>query len=57
MGEGKIVPLVNKPYAVKTYWGMETKIHSFLTFAVDGNKWPVLHPIRFTPAERSTVSI
>jgi hypothetical protein len=38
MGKGKIVPLVSKPFAVKTCWGMETKLHLFLTSAVDGSK-------------------
>jgi len=45
MGEGK------NPYAVKTGWEMETKLYLFLTFAVDGIKWLILHPAHFTPAE------
>jgi hypothetical protein len=30
------------------YGGLETLIHSFLNFALDGDEWAVLHPGRFT---------
>jgi hypothetical protein len=53
MAKGKIDPLGNKPFAVKTCWGMETKLHLLLTSAVDGGKWPISPPARFTPAEKA----
>jgi hypothetical protein len=32
---------------MKTYWGMEVQLHSFLTSALDGGEWPASRPGRF----------
>ena len=34
-------------------WGVKFKIHSFLTSAKDGSKWPVSYIGRFTIGENS----
>jgi hypothetical protein len=42
---------LTKHNAMKTYWGVEIQIHSFLISALDGGKWSALRPGRFTPRE------
>jgi hypothetical protein len=37
---------------MKTYWGVEVKLHAFLTSALDGDEWSASRPGRFTPRER-----
>jgi hypothetical protein len=37
---------------MKTYWGVEAKLHAFLTSALDGSEWSASRPGRFTPRER-----
>jgi hypothetical protein len=38
---------------MKTYWGVEVYLHTFLTSALDGGEWSASHPGRFTPRERA----
>jgi hypothetical protein len=38
---------------MKTYWGVEVKLHAFLTSALDGGEWSASLPDRFTPRERT----
>jgi hypothetical protein len=30
---------------MKAYWGMELKLHAFLTLALDGGEWPASRPL------------
>jgi hypothetical protein len=32
---------------MKTYWGVEVELHTFLTFALDGGKWSAMCPGHF----------
>jgi len=43
---------LTKHHAMKTYWGMEVKLHTFLTVALEGGEWSASRPGRFTPRER-----
>jgi len=38
---------------MKTYWGVEVQLHTFLTSALDGGECQVSRPGRFTPTERA----
>jgi hypothetical protein len=38
---------------MKTYWGVEVQLHSFLTSALDGGEWSASRPGRFKPKERA----
>jgi hypothetical protein len=37
--------------AIKTYRGVEARLHSFLTSAVDGDEWSASRPGRFDPGK------
>jgi hypothetical protein len=41
-------------HTIKTYWGVEVKLHAFLTSALDGGEWSASQPGRFTPGEYSS---
>jgi hypothetical protein len=41
-----------KHHAMKTYRGVEVKLHAFFTSALDGGGWSALRPGLFTPGER-----
>jgi hypothetical protein len=43
---------LTKHHAMKTYWGMEVKLHAFLTSALDGGEWSASRPASYTPRER-----
>jgi len=36
-----------------TYGGVEVQLHTFLTSALGGGEWSVLHPGYFIPGERA----
>jgi hypothetical protein len=36
---------------MKTYGGVKTKLHMFLTSALDGGEWSAARPDRLTPSE------
>jgi hypothetical protein len=36
---------------MKTYWGVEVKLHAFLTLAMDVDKWLASRFSRFTASE------
>jgi hypothetical protein len=38
---------------MKKYWGMELKLHAFLTSALDEDEWSAVHPGRFTTVVRT----
>jgi hypothetical protein len=38
---------------MKTYGGVDVKIHVFLTWTLDGGEWSASRPGRFTPGERA----
>jgi hypothetical protein len=38
---------------MKTYGGVDVKIHVFLTSAPAGGEWSALRPCHFTPGERA----
>jgi len=38
-------------HTLKVYWGVEIKLHPFLTCAIDGSEWSVSHPGCFIPRE------
>jgi hypothetical protein len=44
--KGKVVPaLFSTAYdAMKAYWGVEVKLHAFLTTAQDIGEWSASHP-------------
>jgi hypothetical protein len=59
----KIIPIVvklslclTKHHAMKTFWGVEVWLHSFLTSAVDRGEWSASRLGRFTPRERAPVT-
>jgi hypothetical protein len=35
---------------MKTYWGVEVKLQTFLTSSLDGGEWSALRLGRFTPS-------
>jgi hypothetical protein len=49
----KLSLCLTKHHAVKMYGGVEVQIHVFLTSVLDGGKWSVSRPRRFTPGERA----
>jgi hypothetical protein len=52
--EGKVVPID----AIKAYIrGVEIKVHSSLTLALDGDEWPASRPGRFMGGKESPVPI
>jgi hypothetical protein len=54
-GKGKVVPVLNyKHHATKTYWGMEIKLHAFLTSALAEDEWSTLRSGLFTPRETAS---
>jgi hypothetical protein len=42
---------LTKHHAMKMYWGVEVKLHAFLTSALNGGEWSASRPGRFTPRE------
>jgi hypothetical protein len=38
---------------MKSHWGVEVLIHTFLTLALDGGEWSASRPSCFTPRERA----
>jgi hypothetical protein len=44
---------LTKYYVMKTYGGVEVKLHAFLTSVLDGGEWSASRPGRFIPRERS----
>jgi hypothetical protein len=38
---------------MKAYWGVEVKLHAFLTSVLDGGEWSASRPGRFAPTERA----
>lgn len=45
---------MHKHHAMKTQGGVEIKLHTFLTLALDGGEWPPLYSCNFIPGERAT---
>jgi hypothetical protein len=45
----KLSLCLNKHHAMKTYWGVEVKLHAFLTLAPHGDEWSASFPGSFTP--------
>jgi hypothetical protein len=43
---------VIKHYAMKTYGGVNVKIHMFMISVLDGGEWTALRPGHVTPGER-----
>jgi hypothetical protein len=35
---------------------VEVELHEFLTLALDGGEWPVLHPGHFTPGVKTPIT-
>jgi hypothetical protein len=50
-GLAKLSLCLTKHHAMKTYWGVEVKLHA-LTLPLDG-EWSASRPSRFTPRERA----
>jgi hypothetical protein len=46
-GTSKVVSV----YAIKAYWGLEVKLHSFLALELDESEWKASHPGHFTIRE------
>jgi hypothetical protein len=44
---------LTKHHAVKTSFGVEERLHAFLTSALDGGEWSASSPDRFTLRERA----
>jgi len=44
-----------KYHVMKTYWGAEVQLHTFLTSALYGGEWPASRHGRFTYKERAPV--
>jgi hypothetical protein len=42
---------------MKTYRGVDVKIHIFLTLVLVGGEWSASRPCRFTPGKESPVPI
>jgi hypothetical protein len=40
-------------HAMRTNGGVEVQLHSFLTKALDGDKWSASHPYRLTLGKRA----
>jgi hypothetical protein len=38
---------------MKTYWGVEIKLHAFLTLGLDGNEWSASRPVLFISGVQS----
>jgi hypothetical protein len=49
----KLSLCLTKHHAMKTYWGVEVWLYTFLTSALDGGEWSASQPGRFTPNERA----
>jgi hypothetical protein len=51
--KGKVVPVLfeTKYHAMKAYWGMEIKLHTFLISALDGSEWSASRSGRLTTRE------
>jgi hypothetical protein len=43
---------LTEDHAMKAYWGVEVKVHAFMTLALDGGEWSASRPGRFTPRKR-----
>jgi len=41
----KTYPLLKKHQVMKTYWGLEVQLHSFLISALDGDEWSMPRPL------------
>jgi hypothetical protein len=41
---------------MKTYGGVETEVHIFITSALDGGEWPPSHSGRFTPVDEEIIT-
>jgi hypothetical protein len=52
-GKVKLSLCLTKHHAMKTYWGVEVKLHDSLTSTLEGGEWSVSRPSRFTPRERA----
>jgi hypothetical protein len=56
MWEGKskfvLCFFLTEHHAMEAYWGVEVKLHAFLTSALDGDEWSASRLGRFTPRER-----
>jgi hypothetical protein len=37
---------------MKEYWGVDVRLHAFMTSALGGGTWSASSPGRFTPSER-----
>jgi hypothetical protein len=42
---------------MKTYWGVDVQLHSFLTSKLDGVEWSVSRPGRLTPGKEPLVPL
>jgi hypothetical protein len=49
----KLSLCLTKHHAMKTYWGVEVKLHAFLNSALDGGEWSASRLGHFTPGERT----
>jgi hypothetical protein len=49
----KLSLFLTKDSAMKKNWGVEVKLHAFLTSALGGVEWSVSRPDSFTPRERA----
>jgi hypothetical protein len=45
------VPVLPKHHDMKTFWGVEVYLHTFLTSELDGGEWSASRPGRFNPRE------
>jgi hypothetical protein len=44
--------VLTKHHAMKTFWGVEVYLHTFLTLTLDGGEWSASRPGGFTSTER-----